>query len=253
MVDVHLQLSIGLNGTPIQLSILRILGSQIDSTANYAGSNHILRMGSHFNTYIARSPPTLPVHAWIPSGHPYKFLDSKLRAGGVTGNIGEMMTALIATRELGLHSSRIGHIQPRTGRYKSPDYMLELNSVLPQRIMQRLPQTRRLTLPNLWPVESKAREYSSGAASAAKAALRQLVVYWWQIRNRCPQNIGYGMINTFAYLQLNHPLTLIILLPHPRHRIRSILNRHNYPQLLNLLKNWDHPEFVRMRGHLYGC
>lgn len=199
-VDVRLQL--GLRGVErLTRPVLLDVGS-VGAASSWSGSYHVLAMGKHYDDYVVTGRIIgLPTIAGIPAAHPYERLTGKIRAAGVTGNIGEAVAAIFARRHLKAGIDDIAHVRPRRPfrRRKSPDYLMRLNAVMPGLFAAVLPKGTSFSWPEWWPVESKARSTKTGSNAGRKDALKQLVAYWCLLANSAPKVIGYGVIVSLTY------------------------------------------------------
>src|ERR1700687_3451743 len=94
-VDVYLQL--GINGPQASCGSIVLDVPKVGATSSWAGSYHVLSMGRHYDDYVITGyMPSLPPITGIPAAHPYQRLAGKVRATGVTGNIGEAIAAIFA-------------------------------------------------------------------------------------------------------------------------------------------------------------
>src|SRR3954470_5440696 len=111
---VPLTAQLGVSSTPVTLGNLLLDTGSIGGTSDWAGSFHILSMGRHYQAYVLGS--TLPVFSQvtaIPTAYPYQRLQNKIRATGVTANIGEAIAAVFARRVLGAQIADIAHVKLR--------------------------------------------------------------------------------------------------------------------------------------------
>lgn len=128
-------------------------------------------------------------------------LTGKTRAAGVTGNIGECVAAIVARRLWGLSVKDVMHIRSRQPfrKRKAPDYLMRMTGHVGPSFGTLMPGHDWSAMPDLWPVESKARSTSRGALTASRDALVQIATYWQLLAARNPRSVGYGLIVTFAY------------------------------------------------------
>lgn len=200
-MNVDLRIQFGIRGQSQSLSPLWLDVGSVGATSSWAGSCHILAMGRHYDDYVITGQTiSLPIHGF-PEAHPYARLASKIRAAGVTGNIGEAIAAIVAQRVLHGSVGDVAHISSHGvgGSSKSPDYLMRLGDLVPGPFNAVIPSGVVVAGPTWWPVESKARKTTSALASAQKKALRQLVAYWFRRAVSEPSAVGYGMIVVFVY------------------------------------------------------
>src|SRR5262245_25043820 len=102
-MNVGLTVQLGLHGPQQFVGLIQLNAGSIGGSAAWAGSYHILEMARHYDEYVVTGMlPSLPVIPGFPVTHPYRRLASKIRAAGVTGNIGESVAAIVARRRFGL-------------------------------------------------------------------------------------------------------------------------------------------------------
>jgi hypothetical protein len=167
---------------------------QVDATAGYAGSCHVLEMGRHYSEYVryrGRFPSIRSVPGF-PTGNYLRQLDTKSRASNITGNIGEVISGIVARRTLKIDPGGIAHLKTNTFS-KTPDYLLSPTTDFEQMLAEIEPALATVTLPDWWPLESKARA-SGKWSDVVMEALRQLAAYWYHHRHTAPQSVGYGIV-----------------------------------------------------------
>lgn len=222
-VDVNIQ--VGLTGRRQRLSPIWLDAASIGAASQWAGSYHVLSMGEHYDDYVVTSRVlTLPSIHGIPRAHPYERLTGKIRAAGVTGNIGEAVAAIFARRYLMTTIGEIAHVRPRQPfrRRRYPDYLMRLGRSMPNIFGSILPTNQSFNWPDWWPVESKARTTGGGCKLARRDALRQLIAYWSLLVSAQPSIVGFGLIVTFAY-RPPREVHVNIMLPHDQQRLVSLL------------------------------
>jgi len=219
-MNIAVRIQLGLGGPTRTLSPIWLDAGSVGGAAAWSGSYHVLRMAEHHDDYVITSRIlALPAIAGIPAAHPYERLAAKIRAAGVTGNIGECVGALFARRYLNANIGDIAHTRPRQPfrRRKAPDYLMRLGPNLPGVLRPLVPNNFTLAWPIWWPVESKARNAEAATRGARRDALRQLVTYWTLLRNAQPAAIGFGMIITFNYQPPRElRVSVFLLLTSPR-------------------------------------
>jgi hypothetical protein len=201
-------------------------------------------MGRHYDDYVMTGMlMSLPVISGFPPAHPYQRLAGKIRAGGITGNIGEAIAALFATRYLLARVDKIAHIKPRQPfkRRKSPDYLMNIGSLLPGPFSQIIPPKFSGTWPDWWPVESKARSTENASHGGRREALTQLFAYWSLMATSHPTAVGYGLIVVFRY----QPLRQV--------RVNLILPSDQPNLIEEIKKGYDKKRELTLRGFLHGC
>lgn len=241
-VVAHIQL--GLAGVIHVLPPIWLDAAGVGSAASWSGSYHVLQMGNHYDDYVVTGRIiALPPIAGIPPAHPYGRLTGKIRAAGVTGNIGECGAALFARRYLGAAIGDIAHTRPRQPfrHRRAPDYMMRLGALMPAQFGPIIPNRFTLTWPNWWPAESKARSSDGAIRKGRRDALRQLVTYWSLIAFTQPTAVGFGLIVTLTYRP-------------PREMRASLFLPCNQPALIAALQaaGEDAPNETVM-PNLYGC
>jgi hypothetical protein len=240
-MNVPLTAQLGTSSPPVFIGTLVLNVSSIQSTASWAGSYHVLDMGRHYQDYVlGPSLPPFPQLATIPAHYPYDRLTTKIRATGVTGNIGEGVAALFARRVLGARLEDIAHVKARVGsqKRKVPDYLMRIGHLLGP--MSGLNAVAQLSGgPAWWPIESKARKTDASAAAARREAVEQLISCWSLLLNSEPGAVGYGAVVTFAY--------------EPPREVRvSFLVPKNIPQLHASVAQAV-PLLENVLDNLYGC
>lgn len=241
-MNIAVKVQLGFWGASGVLAPIWLDAASVGSAASWSGSYHVLSMGRHFDAYaVTNWLANLPPVPGFPLAHPYERLAGKIRAAGVTGNIGESIAALIARRYFGVAISDIAHVKPRQPfrKRKAPDYLMRLGARMPGPFA---PVTAGLAIPGwpTWmPVESKARSTDTGVRQGRKDALDQLSAYWALIAATRPAEVGFGMAVTFNY---QAPREILATLFVPRHQ----------PNLITHLTAGD-PDRDVVRQTLYGC
>lgn len=213
---------LGLSGSRRQLGTIALTPSRMRSDATYFGSQHILSMGAHFRDYVVRPwMPALPTPQNAPVNHPYGHCSSKIRAGGVVGNIGETAAAAVATDLLKLSTFDIAHTRPNKpfSKRKAPDYLMRIPQA--SKLFGIVWPTAVTASPTWWPVESKARAGAAQAEQVVAAALLQLSAYWHTIHATAPQDVGYGIVVVMKY---DAPVSIVTHVFVPRQQ--SALLKH---------------------------
>jgi len=243
-MNVTLQVQLGLLGPPCALNPIWLDVRSVGAASSWSGSYHVLAMGRHYDDYVITGRIIgFPPIAAIPVAHPYERLTGKIRAAGVTGNIGEAIAALFARRCLGAGIGDVAHVRPRRPfrRRKSPDYLMRLGNLMPGPFATIVPSAVALTWPTWWPVESKARSTDAGSVAGRKDALKQLVAYWALLASSQPGVVGYGQIVTFTYQ------------PPREVRVNLILPRNQNKLALELQQNGEDIEDSTLRSFLHAC
>jgi len=201
-MNVDLRIQLGIQGATHLLDPIWLDVASIGAAASWSGSYHVLAMGQHYDDYVVTGNlVSLPPIPGFPLAHPYERLAGKIRATGVTGNIGESVAAIFARRCLGCGIGDVAHVRSRRAfmRRKAPDYMMRLADVLPGPFAGILPAGFVALWPVWMPVESKARTTLASSRAARRDAMRQLVTYWSLLANSQPDTVGYGIIISFQY------------------------------------------------------
>jgi len=201
-------------------------------------------MDAHYDDYVVTNTLlALPLIAGIPAAHPYRQLTAKIRAAGVTGNIGECVAALFASRYLKAAVGDIAHTRPRQAfrRRRAPDYLMRLGALMPAVFARVVPNNFNLPWPVWWPVESKARNTAAATRAGRQGALRQLVTYWLLVTNSQPAAVGFGIVVTLMY---QHPRELRATLFLPRNQATFV------EELREQGEDIDDPQ---VRSNLHGC
>lgn len=201
-MNVPVSIQSGLKGAAQLVGNIVLDTAAIQNVASWAGSYHIIDMGRHYQDYVlGPALPSLPQLAAIPATYPYERLGTKMRATGVTGNIGEGVAALFARRVMRLTLGDIAHVKIRKPfkKRRVPDYLMRLGPSLPSKVSALKAAARFRSCPEWWPVESKARATAEDADGARRDALFQLAACWAELRPFHPAAVGYGVIVTFSY------------------------------------------------------
>lgn len=227
-MNVDLIVQLGIHGTHSKLPPIWLDTGSVGATSSWAGSYHVLSMGRHYDDYMitGRIITFRPILEF-PQAHPYERLAGKIRAAGVTGNIGEAIAAIFARRNLRAGIGDIAHIRPRQPfrRRKSPDYLMRLTSLMPGPFRTVVPEGAAHSWPDWWPVESKARNTVANSNAGRREALKQLVAYWSLLVTSQPAVVGYGLIVTFTY-QLPREVRASLILPTNQPRLIQLLEEH---------------------------
>lgn len=243
-MNVDVQVQLGVRGTRRQTNPLFLDVGSVGAASSWSGSYHVLAMGRHYDDYaITGRLIGLPPISGFPVAHPYERLTGKIRAAGVTANIGEAIAAIFARRHLNAGIGDIAHVRPRRPfrRRKSPDYLMRLNDLMPGPFAAVLPSGNPFSWPEWWPVESKARSTKAGSDAGRRDALRQLVAYWCLLANSQPSVVGYGIIVGLTYKPPREVRASLIL---PRDQARLVTE---------LQMNREDIEEGTLRNCLHGC
>lgn len=232
---VYMQL--GIKGKRALLPSIWLDPETVGAASSWSGSYHVLGMGRHFDDYVVtRRTLDLPKIPNFPNSHPYLQLVGKIRATGVTGNIGECIAAIVAKRFLSARTRDIAHVDP--GKpfrpTRSPDYLLRVGGWF-QVWLPALPSGVILNFPDWLPAESKARTSPSASREARKSAISQLAHYW----KRVPTAAGFGLVVTLTY-QSDIGVTITVVVPSDRSGLLKALSAPD-------------PNFEGVRGFLHGC
>jgi hypothetical protein len=243
-MNIVVRIQLGLGGLLRTLPAIWLDSASVGGAAAWSGSYHVLRMAEHYDDYVITGRIlALPVIAGIPPAHPYQRLTAKIRAAGVTGNIGECTAALFARRYLGVKIGDIAHTRPRRPfrRRRAPDYLMRIGANMPGVFQAIVPNNFALPFPMWWPVESKARNTEASTRNARRDALRQLVAYWTLLRNTQPSVVGFGMIITFTYQP-------------PRELRASLFLPANQPALIASIQHaGENIQDQHLFANLHGC
>lgn len=201
---------------------------RVNSISRLAGSYHVLEMGRHFDDYTggAALPQLVPQKYFqnLQSSQVYAPLDRKLRAAGVTANIGEALGALVARKIMNRKLREVAHLTTK-GKYrnrKAPDYLIQLGKTLPAALQIDAELTAINAGPGWWPAESKARNRPS--RRSLKDALAQIIAYWWSLLNGpAEKEIGYGVIFHYLYAGTFPQIDIHILAPANQARLLAYL------------------------------
>ena len=243
-MNVVTSVQLGLTGTNHWLAPLYLDSNSVGMASAWSGSYHVLNMDAHYDDYVVTDTLlALPIIAGIPPAHPYRQLTAKIRAAGVTGNIGECVAAIFANRCLNAAVADIAHTRARRAykQRKAPDYLMRLGALMPSIFAPIVPNNFVLQWPVWWPVESKARNTVSASRSARIAALRQLTTYWSLLVNSQPAVVGFGIVVTLNYQQ-------------PREVRATLFLPRNQDALVQRLQEvGEDIEDAQLRDCLHGC
>jgi hypothetical protein len=243
-VNVDVRVQLGIRGSRRQANPLVLDVGSVGAASSWSGSYHVLAMGRHYDDYVitGRLVGLAPISGF-PVAHPYERLTGKIRAAGVTGNIGEAIAAIFARRHLNAGIGDIAHVRPRRPfrRRKSPDYLMRLNNLMPGPFATILPPSSSFSWPDWWPVESKARSTTAGSDAGRRDALNQLVAYWCLLVNSQPGVVGYGVIVSLTYKPPREVRACLIL---PRDQARLVTG---------LQTDREEIEEGMLRSCLHGC
>jgi len=243
-MNVPVRIQLGTRGPLRPLAPIWLDVGSVGAASSWAGSYHVLSMGRHYDDYVVSSRTIgLPRIAGLPPAHPYERLAGKIRAAGVTGNIGEAIAAIFARRYLGAGIGDIAHIRPRRPfrRRKSPDYLIRLGPLMPGIFAPIIIPGVSLPGPDWWPVESKARSTGAGSEAARRDALLQLANYWSIMASPQPDAVGFGAIVAFTYQ------------PPREVRVSLILPRNQVGLTQALRKLRDDGAAGELRAYLHAC
>ena len=170
-----------------------IRAGQVEAAAGYAGSCHVLEMGRHYAEYVRYKEqfPSFPRAPGFPHSPYLNQLDIKSRASNVTGNIGEIIAGVVARRTLKIDAAGIALLKTSPNS-QTPDYLLQRTPEFTSVLAEIAPALAGVTLPEWWPMESKAR--SDGGVACVQGALKQLAAYWYHNRYSDPDSVGYGIV-----------------------------------------------------------
>ena len=228
-MNVPLIAQLGLRGREACLGAISLDVASVGHASSWAGSYHVLQMGRHYDHYVVTGyTAALPALTGLPATHPFEKLTSKIRAAGVTGNVGECVAALFARRTMGAAVADIALIRSRQPfrRRKAPDYLMRLGPSMPGPLAPVLPAGVQCAWPEWWPVESKARSTESFARAARSQGLAQLATYWSLTASSRPSEVGYGLVVSFTY-QPPREVRVQIFLPRDRAGLQAQLLRSN--------------------------
>ncbi len=172
---------------------LVISTAAFEAAGDYAGSSHILEMGRHFDAYVAydSEAPKFGSLSGFPSNLFFEQLLVKARSAGVTGNIGETITGIVATETFGCDAAQIAHLVVRS-KQKTPDFLMHKTNSL-ESVLKSVTTTPTLSLPEWWLVESKIRSGEIDK-SAITEGLVQLATIWFDMKDELKQDVGYGIV-----------------------------------------------------------
>jgi hypothetical protein len=231
-VDVPVTVKVGTRGPEVGIGALTLDSTSVGATASWAGSYHILEMGRHYDDYVVSSRLlSLPAIPSFPRAHPYQRLTGKIRAAGVTGNIGECVGALFARRILAAAPGDVAHLQPSQPfqPVRTPDYLMRIGRLLPGPFL--VPSSNPPSFPDWIPVESKARTTEAAANDAARDAIAQLAEHW----RRAPASAGYGLVVTLTYRDPRELTATLVLPRDPTNFVADLRSANTPAQIRRLL------------------
>lgn len=237
-MKVPVSIQLGLNGAVRSIGRIVLDPKSVEAAAAWCGSYSILYMGQHYDHYVITDKiAKMPKIPGFPTPHPYTFLTGKIRAGAVTGNIGEIVAGLFAARFLYAPIRSIAHINPnqRYRKRKSPDYMMEIGGLLPGVFQPIMPSQPTINFPTWLPVESKARSTAGSATAARRAALSQLKTYWSLLCGNQPSVVGFGIVVTFKF-QEPKEVRATLFLPLHQSKLVNELKKRGERISLNFLR-----------------
>jgi len=256
--DFPLRWRFGFSRSVHDMGTISLDVGSVGHAASYAGSYHILAMGRHYDEYVVAGSSRLGISgmAGLPAAHPYKMIGGKVRASGVTGNIGEAVTGIVARRVFGLAVSEIGHLNLRRPgkRRKTPDFVLRFGSRLASHPHIAADWPRGLGHgPEWWPVESKARNTPQQMESAIAEGFKQLLTYWHILAASpapFPDHSGFGCVCVFifeppenarAWRPGSHQVLIAVFAPRDQGRLVDRLRGLSFRDVSN--KNFDFSGF----------
>lgn len=210
---------------------VHIRAGQVEAAAGYAGSCHVLEMGRHYAEYVRYKEqfPSFPRASGFPYNPYLNQLDTKSRASNVTGNIGEIIAGVVARRTLKIDAAGIALLKTSPNS-QTPDYLLQGTPEFTSVLTEIVPALAGETLPEWWPMESKAR--SAGGLGSVQGALKQLAAYWYHNRYSDPDGAGYGIV-------------IAACLKRPRSVSIHLFAPENQPALLTYLRGFSDYETYR--------
>lgn len=247
---VQLIIQRGIKGLPLPNGNIPLDDDTVGITSEWAGSFHILSMGLHHRSYLAKTFPQLVRYSDFPVLEDYQNLPYKNPSQQVIGNFGECIGAIFAHNRLDVPICNIIHLTTRRA-IKRPDYIMKLDGANIRNIFSGIlpPEVSfpYLSEVNWWPVESKATARSGTASSQKEEALTQLLTFWKNESEQFRLATGYGMILTYQY---NAPATIIASLILPRDQGKLIECLANEISSENTEKNEYYQRAMRC---LYDC
>lgn len=173
---------------------LPVSAVDIETAGDYAGSCHVLEMGKHFEDYARYDweGPSFKAVAGFPTSPTIRQLDMKARSAGVTGNIGETVTGIVAVQILQCDAQDIAHLVVQS-KQKTPDFLVRYSAGFRTLLEKLVPSLAGRHTPNWWPLESKIRSSGLGT-NAVKEGLWQLGGLWYRMTGSAPDDVGYGIV-----------------------------------------------------------
>lgn len=180
---------------------ININENTLETSKDYVGSYHVLEMGQHYLEY--RKPENLFTELGktfkdFPATDLFRKLENKTRASVITGNIGEMIAGIVASRTLKFPTDGIGHLIVSKGR--TPDYLLKNNKDFEKFLIDtKLANNYEVKkFPEWWLMESKASSISRTVSLTD--AYHQLLNFWYRMQDEYPEGLGYGIaVGTSIY------------------------------------------------------
>jgi hypothetical protein len=195
------------------------------------GSSHILEMGLHYEDYVVTGYlPQLPMIPNLATAHPVLRLLAKTRGSDVTGNIGEIVAAIVANRRWHAQLRGLFHIKA-TSSHKTPDYLMRFVPTLPTELSQVIPTGTVQPNFNDWPVESKAGGTKGNTKRYIKNALTQLGSYWFHKRATTPSVVGFGLIVSLTYRK-DRTITVTVISPSDQPNLQAAIDQDLYKDFI---------------------
>lgn len=218
------QIKLSISGSAKSLGDISIDENTIKVAAGYAGSYHVLEMGQHYIEY-SNAGTAFPIFSLIPTFPPaniFQQLTRKSRAAGITGNIGEIISAIVANRTLGFETENIAHLVVKDKK-KTPDYLLYKTDEFCDLLVNRgiANTTECGAFPEWWLMESKAVT-SGSISSSLKDAFRQIALFWYRMLGTYEEGIGFGTIIGTVLQQ--GIINIVILIPKNQDNLISFLS-----------------------------
>lgn len=199
----------GLYGSSTKVGVISIGKANVDVTASFAGSLHILEMGDHFDDYLVTGHFPALMSGPVTAPKPFGRLIWKHPSMDVMGNFGEAIFASVYTRHYGAANSEIVHIHQPVGsgfRFRCPDFLVAPVSIFAQDV-SNFGSTIPTTL-DFIPAECKATLSNSNERAYTKNAAEQLAAFWKQSLGMNPSYpVGYGIASVMS----RHPSPTVTL------------------------------------------
>ena len=227
---------LGLDGPQTSARRIRISPGNIDFAAGLYGTAHVLEMGRHYEDYVVTGHlPSMPLIPNLNVAHPRAMASCKSRASSITGNVGEVVAAVVAERCWRPNLQSVYHINSSRA-HKTPDYIMRFEPTLPSDLLTVMPPNWVPPGFRDWPVESKAGETTGYTRSYTRRALLQIASYWYQRAGFEPAVVGYGLVVSLTY-RSQRQITVNVIAPADQAGLQDAVDSLSYEEFVEQLKD----------------